>query len=121
MIKFTLFIIYMVLVLRLLSVLGLDSLEYIEIIFMTETFVMWMISIATIIPIMFMHFGTGRTFFTIFIINIAIRMYLDGLEGLGGFDFLFQMDNFKLLSIVIIGIGISIWVSLFFYNHKDLG
>ena len=120
-VKFILFIIYLVIVLNLLYLLGFDSLQYIETIFMRETFTFWIISLAIIIPIMLIHLGAGRIFFVFLVTSITTRMYEGGLEGYGGFESLFQMSNLKLLSIVLIAVGVSIWLSLYFYNIRDLG
>ena len=120
-VKFFLFTIYIFLILKLLDAMGFENLEYMKIIFTREAFTVWIISLAILIPIMFMYFGIGRMIFTFIVTNITIGMYQDGLEGYGGFKFLFQMSNFKLLSIVILALGISIWLSLYFYNLRDLG
>ncbi|NLY46455.1 MAG: hypothetical protein GX053_10810 [Tissierella sp.] len=120
-VKFVLLAIYIALILKLLDSFGFDSLEYIETIFKRESFTLWIISLAILIPIMFMHFGIGRMVITIIVTNITTAMYQIGIEGRGGFEFLFQMSNFKLLSILVIVIGISIWLSLFVYNSRDLG
>ncbi len=120
-VKFFLFTIYIFLILKLFDAMGFENLEYMKIIFTREAFTVWIISLAILVPIMFMYFGVGRMIFTFIVTNITTGMYQDGVEGLGGFESLFQMSNFKLLSIVILALGISIWLSLYFYNLRDLG
>lgn len=120
-VKLLLFAIYIFLILKLFDTMGLNGLGYMEIIFTRESYLMWIISLSILIPIMFMHFGMGRMFFTIIVTNITAGMYLDGVEGYSGFMLLIQMNNFKLLSIMTLVVGISIWLSLYFYNIRDLG
>ena len=120
-VKFLLFTIYIFLILKLFDIMGFDSLGYIEVIFTRETLLMWIISLAILIPIMFMYFGIGRMLFTFIVINITAAMYQSGIEGYGGFGFLFQLSHLKLIAILILVIGISIWLSLYFYNIRDLG
>lgn len=117
--KHGIFIIYMILVLRLLNILGFSSLEYIRVILSKKTMVMWLVTYVTVIPITFMIFGAARNFFSIIIVNFMRSKFEYGEEGI--INFLVEnLDNIKSTYLILLILVVSMGISIFVYSKRDL-
>lgn len=114
--------IYIILIFRLLDLLGFNSLDYIKTTVMKEYIVKYLVIYLILLPTMFIFFGTGRGIVIVLTIHFLIGSFNNMREGEGILSILFQnLDNIKSLYIILLMIVISIWISLFFYNNRDLG
>lgn len=118
-INYIIIIVYVLLILKILGFFGFNHLEYITFKDIKESFVISLATFALLLPITFMFFNKFRIFMTIFSLSMIAQNY--EYEEYGWFlSKLIQTLKEGSILIIILIYGVSIGISIWAYNEKDL-
>ncbi len=117
-VKHGLIMIYSIFVFKLLDSLGFNSMEYMRMIQSKEAIFAWFVCYTLLLPIMFIFFGSARGFFVWIISYFLMNRFANGKLGVGVLEKLSSMGS---VLTILFFMALSIWISIFFYNLKDLG